>query len=95
METGIGRAYFVTAFCVEQDPSKLYDLCRIFCDIDSVFITGGGNMNNNVSIQITLLALRSRRHLSRICKMRQLICRISGDEVRRWTAEAPRGSLRG
>ena len=54
--------YLIAVLCIKENPAKLYHLCRIFGDIDSMLITSGSNMDDNVSIQIALLALGRGRH---------------------------------
>jgi hypothetical protein len=51
------------ALCIQENPTKLYDLCRVFSDINSMLIAGSGNVNNHVSVKIDLLALCIRRHI--------------------------------
>lgn len=51
--------YLVAGFCIEENPAEFYDLCRVFCNIYSMLIAGGSNVNDDVSIEIALLALPS------------------------------------
>ena len=48
---------------IEQDPAKFDDFGRILCNIHSMFIAGGGHMDDNIAVEVGLLAL-GRRHLS-------------------------------
>jgi hypothetical protein len=57
------RTHFLAALCVQENPPKLNDFCRIFCNVDSMLVTSRSNMYNNVSVEIALLALAGRRHL--------------------------------
>lgn len=36
---------------VEQDPAELYDFGRVFCDIDTVLVAGGRNVDDHVPLQ--------------------------------------------
>ena len=72
------RAYLLAVFGVQEDPAKLYHLCRIFGDIDSVLIAGGSDMDNNVSIQIALLALCGSRHIEERLELLRLCCLEDG-----------------
>jgi hypothetical protein len=56
-EERAGQTHLFAALCIKENPPELYNLCRIFGDINAVLIAGGGNVNDNVSIQIALLAL--------------------------------------
>lgn len=62
------RRYLVTALGVEQDPSQLDDFGRVLGDIDPMLVTGGGDVNDDISIEVRLLSLVvGRCHL---CVMR-------------------------
>jgi hypothetical protein len=65
---GVG-AHLVAGLCVQENPAKLYHLRRIFGNVNSMLIAGGSNMNNDVSVEIALLALASGRHLECIFEM--------------------------
>lgn len=63
------EAHLVAGLCIQENPTKLYHLRRVLCNVNSVLITGSSNMNNDVSVEIALLALASSRHLVRIFEM--------------------------
>jgi hypothetical protein len=42
----------VTSLTVEQDPTQFNYFCRIFCDIDAVFVACRRNMDDDVSIEL-------------------------------------------
>lgn len=61
--TGRSRpTYLITALCIKQDPSKLDNLGRILGHVDAVLITGGGDVDNDIAVEIPLLAGAGRRH---------------------------------
>lgn len=45
-------SYFLAGVGIEQDPPKLDDLGRVFCNIYAMLVTGCSNMDHHVSIQI-------------------------------------------
>jgi len=51
------RADLVAGFGIQENPTKLYHFCRIFRNINPMLIAGSGNMNDDVSVEIALLAL--------------------------------------
>lgn len=59
------HAYLFAVFGVEKNPANFYDLCGILGDIDPMLVARRSNMDNNVSVQVPLLALSSSRHIGR------------------------------
>lgn len=49
------HVYLIAVLCIQQNPAKLDDLSRVLGDIDSVLVTGGGYMNNDISVQVRSL----------------------------------------
>ena len=57
-----GRVYLFAALCVEQDPSKLNHLGRILRDVYTMFIAGGGDMDDHRAVEVGLLTLGGGCH---------------------------------
>ncbi len=43
--------YLVTSLAVEQDPTQFDDFCRVFCDIHTMLVAGGRNMDDDISVE--------------------------------------------
>lgn len=57
----MGRAWGAHLFAglgIEQNPAKLNDLCRVFCDVYAVLVAGGGYVDDEVAVQVRGLGAR-------------------------------------
>lgn len=59
-EISILDTHLLECVGIKQNPAKLNNLSRILCDIDTMLITGGGNVDDDVSIRAELGALLGR-----------------------------------
>jgi hypothetical protein len=42
--------HLLTGLGIQQYPAKFNDFCRVLGDIDSMFITGGSDVDDNVAV---------------------------------------------
>lgn len=57
LAVAIGRwkPHFLAGFCIEQNPAELNDFGRVFCDIYTVLVTGGGYVNDHIAVEVRRL----------------------------------------
>jgi len=83
---GDGRAagagtHLFAAFGIEQDPTQLNHLGRVFCDIDAVLVAGGGYVDDQIAVQVRGLgALRGHCRRETAAAGRQLGRRVDAEE---------------
>jgi hypothetical protein len=54
LSRGMNRqeTYLITSLTIEQDPTQFNYFCRIFCDVDAMFVACRRNMDDDVSIEL-------------------------------------------
>jgi hypothetical protein len=55
-----GPAHLFARLCVEENPTKLNDFCRVFGYVDAVLVAGRGYVDDDVSVEVGGLGARSR-----------------------------------
>lgn len=57
-------AYLFERIGVDKNPANFDDLCGILGHVDTVFVAGGGNVDNDITVRVELIK-RLRRHIGR------------------------------
>jgi hypothetical protein len=60
-----GATYLFEGLCIDQHPAQLDDFGRVLCDVDTVLVAGGGDVNHDIAIEGGLRALLRTGHADR------------------------------
>jgi hypothetical protein len=73
-------AHLVAGLRIQENPAKLNHLRRIFRHVYSMLVTGGRDVDDDVSVQIALLGLPRGRHL-RVCVRIEVVVESLGETM--------------
>jgi hypothetical protein len=57
--------YLFEGLCIDQHPAQLDDFGRVLCDVDTMLVAGGSDVNHDIAIEGGLRALLRTGHADR------------------------------